>query len=290
MADETGRVLADLGDDWFVLHDLRWPGRRFANIDHVVVGPGGVLVIDSKNWSGTLALNGGVLTQNGRRRERAVAGAADAALAVAELVPAFAHVVQPVLCFVRPEPMRGWSRDVALCSTSTLVELVTTRPVVLDRTQADHLRWTLDCGTRSATTPAPAPAPTRPSSRPRSAGASPVRARPVQRRARPSRRSSGSSGVAQVLAAVVVLVAFFTAGPWFAGRVGPALSDFLREAATQPEACAAPGSARPASARPASARPASASTCPAPTATPDRKPSRGPEEEPAGNRQPVGPD
>lgn len=39
-------------DQWTVFHDVRWPGRKLANVDHVVVGPGGVFVIDSKNWSG----------------------------------------------------------------------------------------------------------------------------------------------------------------------------------------------------------------------------------------------
>src|SRR5688500_611754 len=72
----TARVLAALPPDWVVLHDLRWPGRRFANIDHLVIGPGGVFVVDSKNWTGRVAVDGGVLRQNGRSREKAVAGCA----------------------------------------------------------------------------------------------------------------------------------------------------------------------------------------------------------------------
>ena len=50
----TAEALAALGPEWVVLHDQRWPGRRLANIDHVVIGPGGIFVIDSKNWSGDL--------------------------------------------------------------------------------------------------------------------------------------------------------------------------------------------------------------------------------------------
>ena len=34
-----------------VLHDRRIPGTR-ANIDHIVVSPAGVFVVDTKNWSG----------------------------------------------------------------------------------------------------------------------------------------------------------------------------------------------------------------------------------------------
>jgi len=45
---------------FYLLHDRRWPGSTSANIDHLVVGPSGVFVIDTKNWSGdlTIAANG----------------------------------------------------------------------------------------------------------------------------------------------------------------------------------------------------------------------------------------
>lgn len=58
----TGRVLARLNPAvWIMWHDIRWLGRQRANIDHVVVGPPGVFVIDSKNWSGIVAITDGVL-------------------------------------------------------------------------------------------------------------------------------------------------------------------------------------------------------------------------------------
>ena len=45
------RVLVGMDDaGWHVLPDRRWPGTRRANIDVLVVGPGGVFVIDVKNW------------------------------------------------------------------------------------------------------------------------------------------------------------------------------------------------------------------------------------------------
>lgn len=50
---------------WIALHDVHWPGRPQANIDHVAIGPGGVVVIDAKNWTGTVALANGTLRQNG---------------------------------------------------------------------------------------------------------------------------------------------------------------------------------------------------------------------------------
>jgi AAA domain/Nuclease-related domain/UvrD-like helicase C-terminal domain len=45
------RVLVGMDDaGWHVLPDRRWPGTRHANIDVIVVGPGGVFVVDVKNW------------------------------------------------------------------------------------------------------------------------------------------------------------------------------------------------------------------------------------------------
>jgi hypothetical protein len=36
-------------DGWTVLHDVRLPGRRW-NLDHVLLGPPGVVVVESKQW------------------------------------------------------------------------------------------------------------------------------------------------------------------------------------------------------------------------------------------------
>jgi hypothetical protein len=126
----TGGVLAGLDPEvWSVLHDVRWPGRMRANIDHVAIGPAGVFVIDSKGWSGHVAVKNGVLRQNGYSRDKEVAGAAEAAIAVLKLVPDVP--VQPVICLVRDEPLDGWVRDVMLCSTGNLRTMLATRPPVL---------------------------------------------------------------------------------------------------------------------------------------------------------------
>ena len=53
----TARLLGPLErHGWAVLHDLAVPGSR-ANIDHLVIGPGGVFVIDSKQYRGRLQLD-----------------------------------------------------------------------------------------------------------------------------------------------------------------------------------------------------------------------------------------
>jgi hypothetical protein len=53
----TARLLAGLErQGWAVLHDLAVPGSR-ANLDHLVIGPGGMFVVDSKQYRGRLQVD-----------------------------------------------------------------------------------------------------------------------------------------------------------------------------------------------------------------------------------------
>ncbi len=71
---------------WVALHDVHWPGRPKANIDHIAVGPGGVVIIDTKYWTGDVVLTPTKLSQNGYSRATQVTAVADAANAVAALL------------------------------------------------------------------------------------------------------------------------------------------------------------------------------------------------------------
>jgi hypothetical protein len=63
----TARLLAPLErQGWAVLHDLAIPGSA-ANIDHLVIGPGGVVVVDTKQYRGQLRLDQDGLLWHGRR-------------------------------------------------------------------------------------------------------------------------------------------------------------------------------------------------------------------------------
>jgi hypothetical protein len=64
----VGNLLADFPDDFCVVNDLTTP---FGNLDHVVVGPTGVFVLDSKNWRGAVSADGkGELLLNGEPTEK----------------------------------------------------------------------------------------------------------------------------------------------------------------------------------------------------------------------------
>jgi UvrD-like helicase C-terminal domain/AAA domain/Nuclease-related domain len=55
------RVLVGMDAAWHVLADRRWPGTRRANIDVLLVGPGGVFVIDVKTWRAEVRVERGRL-------------------------------------------------------------------------------------------------------------------------------------------------------------------------------------------------------------------------------------
>ncbi len=107
-------------DGWTVLHDVRRPGRRQSNVDHVVIGNGQVYVINTEIWTGSVTVTGGVLRQNGRARQKAVTGVAEMAKSIASFAPMLPpSTVHPVLCFVREDWVSERFGDVLVCSTRT---------------------------------------------------------------------------------------------------------------------------------------------------------------------------
>ena len=52
----TGQTLRELeSQGWRIIHDLK---ASYGNIDHVAVGPGGVFLLDSKRWRGSVTVDG----------------------------------------------------------------------------------------------------------------------------------------------------------------------------------------------------------------------------------------
>jgi hypothetical protein len=145
----SARALGELPASWTVLHHMVWPGRRGATIDHVVIGPGGIFVIASERWSGTLTVEDDVLREDGRPRERAVASAAEAALQVGQMSSRLS-ITHPVLCFAASERVTGRSREVLLCSTANVVDVLTSRPAVLNAGQVRQLASEMEQHFRSA--------------------------------------------------------------------------------------------------------------------------------------------
>ena len=214
--DATARALEALPPGWVTLHDRRWPGRRLANIDHVVVGPGGIFVVDTKNWSGNVSVVQDRLRQNGYGRDKAVAGAADAALAIAEVVAPYARHVHPVLCFAGQASVAGWAHEVAVCTTDGLLPMLFRFPAVLiadqvaDVVLGEATIRTMPSPARHFPTGGPRPAPRRSAARTARSPAS-------------SRRRKGLDA-RRLLAGVIGFVVLVTVGPTVATMVGDLVS------------------------------------------------------------------
>ena len=203
--------------EWTVFHDVRWPGRRRANIDHVVVGPSGIFVVDSKNWSGTIEVRVGVLRQDGRPRDKAVTGAADAARALGDRLATIDPVhVHPVLCFATDEPLTGWTRDVMVCSTPTLERLLLSRPAA-DLPTSSLVRE-VDAALRDAADDVRRPTHRR--ERPAEA-ATDAPAAPKRRARRKGRPDKAARALAGLVLAVGLFVFRAPIADWFTDQLDP---------------------------------------------------------------------
>lgn len=129
---ELGRGLDQLASERvFALHDRRIPGRR-ANIDHIVVAPSGIYVVDAKRYQGKVERRDkGTLLRTdlrlyvGRRDCSRLLDGMGGQVEAVRAVVGTAPPVHPVLCFVdsdwglftRPFRMRGvlvcWPRALA---------------------------------------------------------------------------------------------------------------------------------------------------------------------------------
>lgn len=93
-AERVQQVLVDLGaSDWHLLADRRWPDTARANIDLILIGPPGVLLLDAKSWADPRIERGGLWRGQQDMREEIDKGlrAADAvaqSLADVGLAPA----------------------------------------------------------------------------------------------------------------------------------------------------------------------------------------------------------
>jgi hypothetical protein len=118
-------VLSGLPSGSRVLHDLTIPGSA-GNIDHVVVTPTGIFVIDTKNYRCTLTAGDGTLWRGRYPIRKECNGVAWQASVLSDLV---GHQVQPMLCFVGtrlPKPVQQLGSVIA-CTDAALVATIKNR-------------------------------------------------------------------------------------------------------------------------------------------------------------------
>ncbi|WP_248763212.1 nuclease-related domain-containing protein [Pseudarthrobacter sp. SSS035] len=132
VADRLSRLIPH---GWYLLNDVHWPGRPKANLDHVLVGPGGVVVVDAKNWTGEVSVAAGVLWQGRFARTQSVDGALAQCAAVASvLAPPHRRFVRPLICLTgQPDLFGITNSDVAVAGVDRVVAAVLALPPVLDQ-------------------------------------------------------------------------------------------------------------------------------------------------------------
>jgi hypothetical protein len=137
---DTARVLARLPPGFVVLHDRSIPGSK-ANIDHIVIGPPGVFVVETKRYSGRLTIRGNDIFVAGRRRTEIIEQTRREADVVRRTLDSEGEAIEvtPLLCIHRADPPWRTARvgGVDLVSGRELQRSLTKGP---DRLSTDEVR------------------------------------------------------------------------------------------------------------------------------------------------------
>jgi hypothetical protein len=129
----TARLLSPLErQGWVVLHDLAIPGSR-ANLDHLVIGPGGVFVVDSKHYRGRLQLDPSGQLGHGRYPLTTVLRTVSFEADRAAQILAAPHVVVPIVAVHGAQVPWGKvvTQGVPVVSARRLPSMLRTLPAVL---------------------------------------------------------------------------------------------------------------------------------------------------------------
>lgn len=154
--ERTGQLLAPLATEGFrILHDRKILNSR-ANIDHIVVGPPGIFVIETKSFAGSLQIRGDEIYVAGRRKTamldevRREAAAVETALAP-ELA-AHGWTVTPIICAHRADLpwLRSGVGNVRIVSGKELVKRLREANAVLQPVDIDRLTALLEARLRPA--------------------------------------------------------------------------------------------------------------------------------------------
>ena len=89
----SGEWLGRLPEGWFVFHDVP-VGERGATVDHLVIGPGGVFTLTTKDLTGAIRVNARSIAHEGRRTSFLAKASAEALRAASLLTAAIDRPVE----------------------------------------------------------------------------------------------------------------------------------------------------------------------------------------------------
>lgn len=132
--ERVGRMLARLPAGWHVFHSVETGGGvgmwRRGDIDHVVVAPGGLFAIETKNWRARVTLDGACILQDGQppRRQPLDQVRASAQALARRLADAGIEGAPPVqvVCFANDRLVGGYAQAGAawVCNGSLLLTVL----------------------------------------------------------------------------------------------------------------------------------------------------------------------
>jgi hypothetical protein len=207
------------GDGWFVLHDLAVPGSP-ANIDHVVVAPTGIFIVDSKHWSQPPRAGNGTLWVGRYPKNDELATirweieAVRTALSTA--LPALNLQPQGVISLTNTAPAHPVLTigNVTAVSVGDLVRHLARRPEILRPDQVEAAATALDIrmasrtgATSSLVRPGTQPSSTRTSTDPFQHSFRPTARTPPPPRRQPRTRSSATRVRGLVVPIAVIVLA-----------------------------------------------------------------------------------
>jgi hypothetical protein len=138
----VANVLAQLGPDWTVLHDVP-AGSAQRDIDHLIIGPAGIYTISTRNHSGKrIRIGGSSFVVNGQKLNHAREALREASRAgdVLSAVSGRPVVVTPLIVVVNPATLvvDGKPARVAVLPSNDLKLWLARRPRVLSARAVVH--------------------------------------------------------------------------------------------------------------------------------------------------------
>lgn len=140
----TGRFLEPLTVEGFrVFHDMAIPGSR-SNIDHIVIGPPGIVVVETKSLKGRLRVRGSDVYVNGRRTgmiEEVRREALAVQIVLADEVGARGYRIGMAICVHRADlPWRRLSvQGIPIVSGRGLLKVLRDAPERLSDTEVERV-------------------------------------------------------------------------------------------------------------------------------------------------------
>ena len=138
---EVGRMLTALGPEWFVRHSIPI-GAGTKDVDHLVIGPGGVFAINTKHHSGAKVWVGDyIVSVNGGKHHYLKAGRTDGVDVARRLAARveFPVPVRAVIAVLNPRSLSDSrhvnARPVAVVDARNLVRWIQQQPHQLSDTQ-----------------------------------------------------------------------------------------------------------------------------------------------------------